>query len=285
MKKISIVFIGGLTNGKVIYDYLRKNKYVDLKLTLTYPDDDLHKPRFIIFPNEKSIIKTHQANDHIDKIKALNPDFIFVAGWSELLNKEIISLPKKGVVGFHPSKLPYDRGRSVLAWQIEEGYEHTALTMFYYNEFPDGGDIIASENILIEQNDYINDILNKVDKASYNLMHAYFPLLRKGIAPRTEQNISEGNLRRLRTEKDSWINWNQNTERIYNKIRAISKPYPGAIGIINEKKYTIWKSESTDFSWGHNEKPGTLIAKLYNGELIIKTKDSFIKISEYEPKE
>ena len=53
--------------------------------------------------------------------------------------------------------------------------------MFYYNHLPDCGDIIGQERILIEDNDYISDVLEKVDKATYNLMHAYFPLLRKNI--------------------------------------------------------------------------------------------------------
>ena len=68
-----------------------------------------------------------------------------------MLSEDLIDLPTKGVVGFHPSKLPFDRGRSVLAWQIEEGYTETALTMFFYSTYPDGGDIIAQEKIRIEK--------------------------------------------------------------------------------------------------------------------------------------
>ena len=57
----------------------------------------------------------------------------------------------------------------------------TALTMFFYSTYSDGGDIIiAQEKICIEKNDYISDVLAKVDKATLNLMTAYFPLLRKG---------------------------------------------------------------------------------------------------------
>lgn len=82
---------------------------------------------------------------------------------------------------FHPAKLPFDRGRSVLAWQIEDGYTETSLTMFKYSDYPDGGDILAQETIAIASNDYINDILDKVDAASLNLIRAYFPLLRKGF--------------------------------------------------------------------------------------------------------
>lgn len=281
MEKLKVVFIGGLTNGKIVYDYLLKNKYVDLCLTITYPDN-IDKPRHVIFPDSSKVIKTLKANDSLSIIEKCNPDYIFVAGWSELLFDKLISCSTKGTIGFHPSKLPQDRGRSVLAWQIEDGYEESALTMFYYNSTPDGGDIVGQELISIENNDYVNDILNKVDGATINLMRAYFPLLRLGIAPRKMQNINEGNFRRLRTSRDSKINWNTNTNLIFNKIRAISTPYPGAEGVIENVRYKINEANPVDFSFGSDKAPGFMIAKLYDKSMIVRTKDGFIRITKFE---
>jgi len=277
-----IVFIGGPTNGKIVYDYLNHNKFVDLVKVYTYPDN-IEKPRDVYFPNNKLIIKILNVNQYLNEIKNLNPDLIFVAGWSELLSKELINIPHKGTIGFHPSKLPYDRGRSVIAWQIEEGYTETALTMFYYNELPDLGNIIAQELIKIEFNDYVNDVLQKIDSATYNLLRAYFRLIREGNVPRIKQDINEGNYRRLRKEKDSWIDWNQNSINIYNKVRAISKPYPGALALVNDVKYKIWKSEILDdFNYGRELSAGSLIAMLHDKSFIVKTKDSFLRVIDYE---
>jgi methionyl-tRNA formyltransferase len=281
MKKIKIIFIGGLSNGKIVYDYLKNNKYVILQLVITYPDAYM-APRMISIGHPNAI-KTTSANSQIEKIKELKPDYIFVAGWSELLATELISMPTNGTIGFHPSKLPFDRGRSVVAWQIEEGYQDTALTMFYYNDVPDNGDIIAQECIVIEKNDYCDDILNKIDKATYNLMYAYFPLIRLGKAPRIKQKLEEGTFRRLRKEQDSQIEWNQNSINIYNKIRAISKPYSGAEAVINNQKMKIWKAIIVqEFFWGKDTSPGSIVAHLYDQTMIIKTKNGFIHILEYD---
>jgi methionyl-tRNA formyltransferase len=281
MNKNKIVFIGGLTNGVVVYEYLKTNKYVDLVLVITYPDHH-NAPRMVEFENERYIIKTTEANSQIEAIKLAQPDYIIVAGWSEFLSEELINIPVKGTIGFHPSKLPYNKGRSVIAWQIEEGYKEIALSMFYYNDIPDEGDIIAQEIITIEENDYCNDVLDKIDNATYNLMYAYFSLIRLGKAPRIKQKTNEGNFRRLRKNRDSIINWNQNSENIYNKIRAISKPYPGAETILNGKKIIVWKGEIVEFAFGKNEKPGTMIASLYDNSIIMKTKNGFIRITEYD---
>lgn len=277
---IKIIFIGGLDNGKIIYNYLLNNKYVDLKLVFTYPQD---KEKTNAEIESSNVIKTLNVNKYVEEIKKQEPDYIFVAGWSELLNENIINIPQKGTIGFHPSKLPFDKGRSVLAWQIEEGYTETALTMFYYNDFPDGGDIIAQEKIIINFNDYIGDVLNKVNGASYNLIRAYFPLIRKGIAPRKKQDLNTGSFRRLRTDKDSEINWNKNAVEIYNKIRAVSKPYPGAFFIHeNNRKIRIWKSEmpKADLTLIIGvSRVGEIVAVLRNNEYIVKCKDSFLIIT------
>jgi methionyl-tRNA formyltransferase len=277
---MKVIFIGGLTNGKIVYNYLKSNKWISLELCITYPDDS-NKPRHVNFPNYDYVIKSGTTVGHINKIGSIRPDLIIVAGWSELLGTDILKIPTQGVIGFHPSKLPMDRGRSVIAWQIEAGYTETGLTMFYYNELPDGGDIVAIENILIEHNDYVSDILDKIDFATNCLMRAYFPLIRQGLAPRRKQNVNEGNFRRLRTSEDSQINWNTNTQSIYNKIRAISYPYPCAEFFLNDKRFKVKRAQPLqNFTLGYDEPPGTLIARLYDESLVFKTKDGFIRLIE-----
>lgn len=240
--QLSVIFIGGLSNGKIIYDYLNKNRYVNISLVITY-SDTYQGARHTILGDGPKFRKKNTVKDCIHAIKDLAPDLIIVAGWSELIPNEILSIPRMGVIGFHPAKLPFDRGRSVLAWQIEDGYTETSLTMFKYSDYPDGGDILAQETIAIASNDYINDILDKVDAASLNLIRAYFPLLRKGFLKGVKQDLSVGSFRRLRSADDSIIKWDRNSVEIYNKIRAISHPYPGATTKFDDKTMLVWKSE------------------------------------------
>ena len=281
MNNLKIIFIGGLSNGEIVLNYLESKIYVDVPLIITHPKK-YNVPRYVdLSSSNKDIEFINELDANLQKvsIEKIKPDFIFVAGWSGMLSKELISIPKYGTIGFHPSKLPNDRGRSVLAWQIDEGYTETALSMFYYNELPDWGDIIAQEKIKIEYNDYINEVLNKIDSATHKLLKAYFPLLRKNIAPRKPQNIKKGNYRRLRTNSDSIIDWNENADILYNKIRAISKPYPGAIGKINKKCYRIWKAipinANDELS---QESVGKYIIDKKSGLPIVKCRDKCIKI-------
>ena len=280
-KMVKVFFIGGLSNGKIVFNYLKKNKYVNLVGVITYPNGS-KGARHIDFENDEYIIKSGKIEGYEHFIKDAEPDLIIVAGWSEIIPDEILAIPSMGVIGFHPAKLPMDRGRSVLAWQIEDGYKETALTMFKYTNYPDGGDLIGQDIIKIEQNDYINDVLDKVDKATENLIRAYFPLIRQGLAKPHKQDLSEGSFRRLRGGSDSIINWDSNSLAIYNKVRAISHPYPGATTVLDGKAIIVWRSEIlTTFPIGLSEKPGKVIARLYDGSIIFKTRDGFLRITDY----
>lgn len=283
MSNNRVGFIGGLTNGKIVFDYLSKNKYVDLVFAITYKED-FNGARYARIESDKvSIQRTGSVKGCESLIRKSNPDLIIVAGWSELVPDEVFSIPSNGCIGFHPAKLPMDRGRSVLAWQIEDGYTETALTMFKYTDYPDGGDILAQEPIKIDETDYINDILDKIDKATLNIMRAYFPLIRQGLIKARKQDLSEGNFRRLRGAADSIIDWNQPSRVIYNKVRAISKPYPGATTTYKDKNIVVWRSEVvTSFPFGNQATAGTLVAELFDQSLVYKTRDSFIRITEFD---
>lgn len=292
--KPKIVLICALENGKIALDYfsnLDKKEVIDLIKVYTYKDELVpNKNMYIRLDNivdNNILTKVGKINDYKDEIKGLNPDFIFVIGWSQLIDKEIINASKKGTIGFHTSKLSKDRGRSTIAWQISEGYTETALTMFYISEGIDNGDIIAQENIKIEQDDYVKDILFKINQSTYNLLKTYFPLLLNGKAPRIKQDETQASYRRLRTDNDSLINWNSNTDRIYNLIRAVSFPYPKAWTLYKGKKTKINYANMIDFNFKgfyFFEKSGTIIGNMKGFGYLIKTRDGIIAIDDLEPK-
>ena len=72
------------------------------------------------------------SKDNCYWIKSFNPDIIFCFGWSNLLKKDILTLAPMGVLGFHPSKLPKNRGRHPLIWALALGLKKSASTFFFY---------------------------------------------------------------------------------------------------------------------------------------------------------
>lgn len=280
--KPKIVFVGGLTNGLVALKYIANSKLTNIKLIFTHPKEVmLPRKTDISFHTKKKIIYQNNLDKHYSDIKKINPDFIFVVGWPYLISEKILAIPKRGSIGFHPSKLPKDRGRSVLAWQIEDGYRKTALTMFYLKKKVDQGDIIDQHNIRIKKTDYINDILDKVDNATYQLLKKNFKNIISNKIKRKPQKENYSSYRKLRDESNSIINWNCESIKIYNKIRAISKPYPGAIAKIGGTNFKVWRAYILNSHRLENI--------LLTGEFrkigdcfFVKTMDKILKITNFE---
>ena len=81
---------------------------------------------------------------------------------------------------------------------------------------------------MIGSSDYISDVLIKVDAAIITLFEEYFPMLLERSVPRQPQDKTIDSYRRLRTDRDSEIDWNNDVETLYNLVRAVAPPYPGA---------------------------------------------------------
>ncbi len=216
-------------------------------------------------------------------LKDKNPDVIYCFGWSHILPSEILSIPKYGVVGFHPAELPNNRGRHPLIWAIFLGLKRTASTFFIMDEGADTGDIISQEIVAIEETDTADTLYKKVGEIAIKQIIDFskeFELKGENIE-RRKQNIAEGNAWRKRGKVDGQIDFRMSSEAIYNLVRALTQPYVGAhIKLDGEKEVKIWKviKKSCTFV---NYEPGKVL-EVENNKILVKTYDGAIQIVEHE---
>ena len=134
--------------------------------------------------------KFQRINDkeHVEFIKEINPDYIFVIGLSQLVKKEIIDSAKTGVIGFHPTPLPRMRGRAANVWQVLLGVHRTKCTLFYIDEGIDSGDILGQEEYVIEDTDYAEDVVKKIDAAIGRMAYRVLTQIMDGkLEPQKQQ--------------------------------------------------------------------------------------------------
>lgn len=280
---MKVVVIAGLTNGRYIIEYLKNSKSTDLTKIFVLRDElGKNISDFVLFDDlvEKDVlVKVENINEHEEEISEINPDLIFVVGFSQLISKTIINSAKIGVIGFHPSKLPKDRGRSVLAWQISEGYTTGCVSMFWIDEGIDSGDIIGQKDFKIEYEDTIRDVLDKVYDTCLELTKTYYPLILKNHIIRIKQDDSQATYRRKRVKEDGIIKWNSSSNNIYNLIRAITEPYPGAIAFYDDQEIIVLEAEEWKLNGEYKRVlAGTIIGFLLDRGMIVKAKDEAVLI-------
>jgi methionyl-tRNA formyltransferase len=182
------------------------------------------------------------APDSMAWIRSLAPDILLVVGWTQLVSAELLSVPRVAALGFHASLLPKYRGRAPVNWAIINGEKQTGNTMMVLEPGADEGDIVAQRVIEISDEDDCGTIYEKVSLTEAEMLADVLPLIRASKMPRRRQNSSEATVMPRRRPEDGIIDWSWSSRRLYDWIRALTHPYPGAFSFTGPDKLTIWKS-------------------------------------------
>jgi len=178
--------------------------------------------------------------ENIDILNSFDIDLIFAVGFSQLISKEIISIPILGCIGFHPTKLPDGRGRGAIAWLILHE-KKGAATFFHMGEGMDDGPIFVQQEFDVSANDNANTIRHKILESINIALDKWLPELKKGKWNPIPQDESLATYHGKRNPIDGWVNWNNSAIEIDKLIRATTSPYPGAFSFYKDSKLIIWK--------------------------------------------
>ena len=214
-------------------------------------------------------------------ISSKNPDIIFCFGLSSLIKHELLALPPKGVLGYHPAALPLNRGRHPLIWALALGLTETASTFFFMNDAADAGDIISQVPVEILPNENAGLLYSKITKVAMLQIEQLLALLEGEAYKVIRQDESRANLWRKRSELDGHIDWRMSSASIHNLVRALAKPYPGADFLYKQQYIKVWSSRIMDCN-NRNYEPGKVIY-LEGEKPIVKCGEGAICLLELEP--
>lgn len=190
------------------------------------------------------VYPVERVNDSVDLLRKLAPDLIVEAGWRQIICNEILTIPRLGTVGFHPTLLPHGRGSAPIINTILEGLEESGETLFYLSDKVDCGDIIGQSMFKISSSDYASDVYGKVVEAGRVLVRKYLPLLATGKAQRQVQDEVRSSTFPKRSLKENRIDLATETPlMVLRKVRALGKPYRGAYIQLDGCRLIVWKAE------------------------------------------
>ncbi len=178
----------------------------------------------------------------VEKIRELRPDFIFSFWYRQLVKRPILEIPPGGCLNLHGSLLPKYRGRAPVNWVLVNGEEKTGITLHYMVERADAGDIVAQAVVPIDFSDTALTLYQKLVEAGRLVLRAAWPLLREGRAPRLPQDESQATYFGRRTPEDGRFDWSWPALRIYNLVRAVTHPYPGAFVDFGGRQLFVWQA-------------------------------------------
>jgi len=214
----------------------------------------------------------------LEVIDNLGPDLNLSVSYDQILRRPILETAPLGFINFHAGKLPWYRGRSVINWAIINGETEIGLTGHFVDEGIDTGDIILQRTLPIAWTDSYGEVMDRMMAAFPGLVVDTVELLASGIFERRPQAHLPGSYFPRRGPGDEWIDWSDTSRNIYNKIRGISFPGPGARSFLDGRPVILWQA-TCDPSWPkYLATPGQVVGNESSG-VRIKTGDSSLLLN------
>lgn len=248
----------------------------DLKLIFTKEDKRNARGNKIIYSpvkqfgqdNDIEVIQPKRMKDEevIAKIKEINPDLIVVVAYGKILPKEIIDIPKYGIINVHSSLLPKYRGASPIHSAILNGDKESGVSIMYIEEGLDSGDVILKETCEITEDDTLGTLHDRLKELGAIGLEKALKLIEAEEVKAEKQDDSKATFVKPITKEQAKIDWNNTKEVIFNQIRGLN-PFPGAY-THNEKNENIkiYKSEKLEKEYdGEN---GTVVEMTKKGPVI-----------------
>lgn len=213
--------------------------------------------------------------ENIERVRQIAPDFLLSFYYRNMIKPELLEIPARGALNLHGSWLPKYRGRVPVNWAVINGETETGVTLHYMVAKPDAGDIVDQEKVAIAFTDTAHDVFGKVNEAAVTVLCRAWPRLVAGTAARTPMDLKGGSYFGGRKPEDGRIDWNKSAVEIYNLIRGVTHPYPGAFTELNGKKIVIWSARPIEGS----AEPGQVVSL---NPLRIATGEGLLELTNHE---
>ncbi len=224
---------------------------------------------------------TLKSKETQDLIKELNPDLIVVVAYGKILPKEIIEIPKYGVINVHSSLLPKYRGAAPINAAIIHGEKESGVSIMYIAEELDAGDVILTVKTEITDEDTFLTLHDRLKELGAKGLLDAVKLIEKEEAPRMVQNHSEATFVKPFSKEDCRIDWSKNEREIFNFVRGMN-PFPTAFTTCEEKIFKIYEVKE-NFETYENGVCGEVVDIKKGKGFVVKVGNGSVILTQVKP--
>lgn len=214
-------------------------------------------------------------------VRQLHPDLLVSVHYRYIVPGEVLSLASEGGINVHGSLLPKYRGRSPNVWAIINGEAKTGISVHYMEEEVDAGDIILQEEFPITMHETAGSLMGKYkEKCPLLLVEAIRRVADEQVS-RVPQDHAAASFYGKRSPEDGRIDWNSSSKQIYNCVRAMTHPYPGAFTYVRGRRLFVWEVALMKGTVGGPDTAGRIEGELIavkreNCGLLVATADGYV---------
>ncbi|HEX3728609.1 MAG TPA: formyltransferase, partial [Opitutaceae bacterium] len=174
-----------------------------------------------------------------ERIAEMAPDLILSVYYRNMISTKILELAPLGAFNMHGSLLPKYRGRAPINWAVLHGEARIGMTLHRMVKAADAGAVVDQEGIDIGPRDSAEIAFRKVLPCARRVLARQIDALLAGRAKETPQDESQVTYFGGRKPEDGRIDWSLPARQVYNLVRAVAPPYPGAFTELGGERFVI----------------------------------------------
>lgn len=187
--------------------------------------------------------KLSKSDEAVQTLSALAPDLIVTVAFGQILKKNVLSLPRLGVINLHGSLLPSYRGPAPINWAIINGDTATGLTTMYTEAGVDTGPMLLKQSFPIGPDTDASELSNLLSNAGPNLVIQTLEKLMAGTLVPEIQDNNRATYAPMLTKELGRIDWYKSASSVHNLVRGLV-PWPGTFTHFRGEPIKIWKTST-----------------------------------------
>ncbi len=216
----------------------------------------------------------------VERIGAMRPDLILSVYYRNMIGGRVLGLAPLGAFNMHGSLLPKYRGRAPINWAVLHGEPRIGMTLHRMVREPDAGAIVDQDGADIGPRDTAEQAFRKVLPCARRVLGRQIDALLSGTARETPQDVSQATYFGGRKPEDGRIDWTRTSGQIFNLVRAVTDPYPGAFTDVGAARLMVWWAEhESPAARGRSGRPGEVISV---SPLVVATGDGALELTKAE---
>jgi methionyl-tRNA formyltransferase len=175
-------------------------------------------------------------------LEGLEVDLGLMAYVLQFVPQTLASVPRHGMIQYHPSLLPRYRGPSSINWPIIRGEERTGLSIFRPTDGLDEGPVILQKETPIGPDDTLGSVyFDRLFPMGVAALLEAADLVVQGAAREITQDESQASYLGWCRSREARINWHSHIDLTYNLIRGCN-PAPGAWTSFDGKRLHVFEA-------------------------------------------
>jgi len=179
--------------------------------------------------------------DVLAELAAIRPEAGVGVAYGQILRREVLDIPTRGIINVHPSLLPRHRGASPVPAAILAGDAETGVTIILMDAGMDSGPVLAQRRVPIQDSDTTGTLMAGLAGIAAELLaETLAGWLRGEIQPQPQDDSLATKAPLLKKEHGA-IDWSLPAAEIWRRVRAYN-PWPGAYTTVDGALLHIWEA-------------------------------------------